>query len=59
MVKNFKPRPIPADYTDRFLDGDYTVGRGADPRGRTGEAAPVKKPRSKKSKKRVVRTAAE
>ncbi len=24
---------IPADFGERFPDGDYTVGRGADPRG--------------------------
>lgn len=30
---------IPPDFTDRFPDGDYTVGRGADPRAAAERAA--------------------
>ena len=39
MKKHFKFRPVPADFGDRFPDGDYTVGRGADPRGAAERAA--------------------
>ena len=59
MTKPFTIRPIPPNFGDRFPDGDYTVGPGADPRGRHAEAkpedavatAPVRKP-----KKHVERT---
>lgn len=58
---------IPADFADRFPDGAYTIGRGADPRtvsGRTGDPVPAPKvgaeePRKPKVKKRVTRPAAE
>ena len=33
MTRRLKLREIPPDFYDRFPDGDYTVGRGADPRG--------------------------
>jgi hypothetical protein len=67
MRKPFKLRPIPADFFDRFPDGDYTVGRGADPRGRAVEAPPKrsaqiatpKKSPGSKRRKKPVRPAAE
>ena len=66
MKKPFKLRRIPVDFGDRFPDGDYTVGRGADPRGlldkpkaKPATAVRVKKSRNSKSRKRIVSTAAE
>ena len=64
MKDSFKFRSIPANFADRFPDGDYTIGRGADPRGRSEvRDAPThlaeqkaKKPRQRKP---VVRPAAE
>lgn len=32
MTKRFNFRPVPVDFGDRFPDGVYAVGRGADPR---------------------------
>ena len=65
-MKRFTLRPIPADFIERFPDGDYTVGRGADPRGiaerikaTTAKALPQKKPRKRKASKSVLRPAAE
>jgi hypothetical protein len=66
-LKGFNPRPIPLGFGDRFPDGSYTVGRGADPRtssGRTGDLVPalvddLKKPRKPAAKKRPRRPAAE
>jgi hypothetical protein len=50
---------IPADFGDRFPDGDYTVGRGADPRGRVQQQAakpvPPRKAAVKLSKRRKPR----
>ena len=43
MTKKFKFPPIPVDLADRYPDGDYTVGRGADPRSaaeRAGDGQP-------------------
>jgi hypothetical protein len=65
--KDWKPLPIPPGFADRFPDGSYAVGRGADPRtvsGRPGdpipgEPVPVKKPRKPGGKKKPVRPAAE
>ena len=65
MTKLFKIRPIPPNFGDRFPDGDYTVGRGAAPRGRavieaeraTAAAKAGKKVR--KTRKKAVRPAAE
>jgi hypothetical protein len=66
MKERLKFRPIPANFGDRFPDGDYTVGRGADPRGaaeRAAEAAAApngaEKPRKAKPRKRLPRVAAE
>jgi len=36
MNKNIKLRPFPADFADRFPDGSYAIGRGADPCGSSG-----------------------
>ena len=65
-MKSFKLRPIPADFVDRFPDGDFTIGRGADPRGfndradaTSADVVRVKKAKKSKPRKRVVRTAAE
>jgi hypothetical protein len=66
-LKDFKPRPLPADFADRFPDGSYAVGRGADPRtvsGRPGDPIPgvpieQAKPSKPPAKKRPVRPAAE
>lgn len=33
LTFKLKIRDVTAEYLDRFPDGDYTVGRGADPRG--------------------------
>jgi hypothetical protein len=52
----------PPDFADRFPDGDYTVGRGADPRSAAERAAePVGsnvaealKPSKKRAKRKVV-----
>ena len=58
---------IPAGFADRFPDGDYTIGRGADPRGRpiatedsvsATQRASVKGQKPKRNKK-PVRPAAE
>lgn len=71
MKAPFKFRDIPAGFADRFPDGDYTVGRGADPRSSAERAAeqaakaaqdsavPDKKVRPAKARKRVTRPAAE
>ena len=56
-MEKWKFKPIPADFADRFPDGDYTVGRGADPRGAIARSAPksakrkpaAKRPRTKKA----------
>jgi hypothetical protein len=57
---------LPADYKDRFPDGSYTVGRGADPRGlvladASRSPKPDQTPRSKAKTRRrkSARTAAE
>jgi hypothetical protein len=58
---------VPADFADRFPDGDYTIGRGADPRGKiakvASEAVKTDKSASKPPKprrvKKSVRSAAE
>jgi hypothetical protein len=34
MTIPFKLTPPPPGWLDRFPDGDYTIGRGADPRGK-------------------------
>jgi hypothetical protein len=39
MKPPFKFSVPPADFADRFPDGDYTVGRGADPRSAVERAA--------------------
>ncbi len=39
MKTKWKFSKIPADFADRFPDGDYTVGRGADPRSAAERAA--------------------
>jgi hypothetical protein len=71
MSQRWKLREIPEDSYDRFPDGDYTVGRGADPRlpgeahapaevapkPKGADAAKTRKPRSG-SRKRALRTAA-
>ena len=36
--KSFKFNDIPVDWGDHLPDGDYTIGRGADPRGETKTA---------------------
>jgi hypothetical protein len=68
MNKKLQVWDIPADFADRFPDGTYTVGRGADPRGKIEDAPAAatkagplpKKPAAKrKLRKRVTRTAAE
>ena len=67
MSTRFSFRPIPPDFVDRFPDGDYTVGRGADPRGRlaksdvsdTAATVQSKKPRKPKRGKKALRPAAE
>lgn len=67
MTRKIKIWNVPADFADRFPDGDYTVGRGADPRGRSApkpdKSAPAAssqgKPRKAKRAKKSVRTAAE
>jgi hypothetical protein len=50
---------IPPDFADRFPDGDYTVGRGADPRSAAeraasaaGKVAAPTKPANKRSKRK-------
>jgi hypothetical protein len=32
-TKSFRFNDIPVDFGDHLPDGDYTIGRGADPRG--------------------------
>ena len=70
MTDRFKLeiKDFPAEFLDRFPDGDYTVGRGADPRGRQAKpnvgvsdaTAPVKrKSRGPRRNKKAVRPAAE
>lgn len=67
MADRFKFRPIPANFAARFPDGDYTVGRGADPRGpqangTTGDKAkeaPVMKRLKSRRTKKPLRPAAE
>ena len=66
MMHRFKLRPIPSAFADRFPDGDYTIGRGADPRGiaergkaTIANAQQPKKPRKRGAPKRVVKSAAE
>lgn len=64
-----KIKDFPADFADRFPDGDYTVGRGADPRGRVATspagdgdagASPTQPPKSnRKRSKKALRPAAE
>lgn len=67
MTVSFKFRPLPADFAARFPDGDYTVGRGADPRGlqareeggnKAAEAQVSKRSKSRRIKK-PLRPAAE
>lgn len=52
--KPFKLSAPPPGWLDRFPDGDYTVGRGADPRGAAEFDTGTKpqKPHSKAGKKR-------
>ena len=64
MADRFNFRPIPPNFSKRFPDGDYTVGRGADPRGAAERAADnaVKAPAAKLAKPRrakKIRSAAE
>jgi hypothetical protein len=63
MTTRFKFRDIPPGFGDRFPDGSYTVGRGADPRGRAAgpEALPAeeRKPAKTSRTKKPSRTAAE
>ena len=66
MTKTYNFRPIPPNLADRFPDGDYTVGRGADPRGAAERAAQpaggpeaTGKPRRPRPRKRVPKVAAE
>ena len=67
MTIRMKFREVPPGFGDRFPDGDYTVGRGADPRGRLVDvqkghsevAAGARKPRKSIRRKTVVRPAAE
>ena len=65
MTKKFNFRPIPANLADRYPDGDYTVGRGADPRGAAERAAasaaqaPAAKPAKPRLGKKPLRPAAE
>jgi hypothetical protein len=62
MKPPFKYTVPPPDFADRFPDGDYTIGRGADPRSAAERAAePVysnvaeaSKPSKKRSKRQVV-----
>ena len=39
MATEWNFKPIPIGWVDRFPDGDYTVGRGADPRGKAEREA--------------------
>ncbi len=53
---------IPADFAKRFPDGDYTVGRGADPRSKAERDADAQDKAPKKMpsvRKKPVRPAAE
>ena len=65
MTTRLKFRAIPPGFADRFQDGDYTVGRGADPRGLVGSTSEVGAKRNaaprkpKKAPRRTARTAAE
>ena len=67
MADRFNFRPIPANFGDRFPDGDYSVGRGADPRGAADRAADnaakeparASKPRKSKRPQKPLRPAAE
>ena len=40
MKVPYKFTAPPPGWIDRFPDGDYTVGRGADPRGKSDGASP-------------------
>ena len=68
MAGTFDFRPVPVGFSKRFPDGDYTVGRGADPRGRLSQsnidatvaAAPEKKRRKPRRRtEKPARSAAE
>ena len=53
MKVPYKFTAPPPGWIDRFPDGDYTVGRGADPRGKSGGATArdmTAKPKKKISK---------
>jgi hypothetical protein len=64
MADRFNFRPVSPNFSKRFPDGDYTVGRGADPRGAAGRAAdkaakaPAAKPAEPRRTKKI-RPAAE
>jgi hypothetical protein len=59
MKPPFKFSIPPPDFADRFPDGDYTVGRGADPRSAVDRAAEAQRAAaeaaSKPAKKRAKR----
>lgn len=57
VAKAFKLSPIPPDFFDRFPDGNYTVGRGADPRRHDEIAADKKTERSAVAEKSIKRKA--
>ena len=54
----FKLTAPPSGWLDRFPDGDYTVGRGADPRGSTDRSVDAKRQKApRKPAKKRKRTA--
>lgn len=62
MTTKWKFTPIPPGWVDRFPDGDYTVGRGADPRSKAEREADAKRAAGKgadKTSKKPARPAAE
>jgi hypothetical protein len=62
MKASFKVRDFSTNFIDQFPDGDYTVGRGADPRGLEepkSQPAATPKPAKTPPPKKPWRTAAE
>jgi hypothetical protein len=59
MKVPFKFTAPPAGWLDKFPDGDYTIGRGADPRGKVAPAKSAAKPKRKPRKPKSAPAAAE
>jgi hypothetical protein len=55
----FKFTAPPTGWLDKFPDGDYTIGRGADPRGKAVAPKRAKKAAGKRRKPKASPVAAE